>query len=122
VFWKDRNLVFLGCNAAFARDAGFSDPKDIIGKDDYQLGWRDQAEMYRRDDRQVIESGRPKLLIEEPQTALGGNILTLLTNKIPLRDTNGEISGVLGAYMDITERKRADNEIRESEEKKPPAD
>ena len=116
VFWKDKNLVYLGCNAAFARDAGFSDPKDIIGKDDYQLGWRDQAEMYRRDDRQVIESGRPKLLIEEPQTTPEGNTITLLTSKIPLRDTNGEISGVLGTYMDITERKRADNEIRESEE------
>ena len=47
VFWKDRQLVYLGCNAAFARDAGFADPKDIIGKDDYQMGWRDQAEAYR---------------------------------------------------------------------------
>ena len=37
VFWKDKNLVFLGCNAVFARDAGFADPKDIIGKDDYQI-------------------------------------------------------------------------------------
>ncbi|HSD59130.1 MAG TPA: PAS domain-containing protein, partial [Methanotrichaceae archaeon] len=68
VFWKDRDLVYLGCNAIFARDAGFVDPKDIVGKDDYQMGWRDQAELYRADDRQVIESGRPKLLIEEPQT------------------------------------------------------
>ena len=117
MFWKDRNLVYLGCNQSFARDAGFADPRDIIGKDDYQLGWRDQAELYRRDDRQVIESGRPKLLIEEPQTTPDGNILTLLTSKTPLRDTHGEISGVLGAYMDITERKRADNEIRESEER-----
>src|SRR3990172_8669011 len=68
VFWKDRNLIYLGCNAAFARDAGFADPKDIIGKDDYQMGWRDQAELYRNDDRQVIEQGLTKYLIEEPQT------------------------------------------------------
>ena len=47
VFWKDKNLVYLGCNAVFARDAGFADPKDIIGKDDFQMGWRDQAEKYR---------------------------------------------------------------------------
>jgi len=66
VFWKDKNLVFLGCNALFAHDAGFADPKDIIGKDDYQMVWRDQAELYRGDDRQVIESGCPKLLIEDP--------------------------------------------------------
>ena len=78
--------------------------------------------MYRRDDRQVIESGRPKLLIEEPQTTPDGNIITLLTSKTPLRDTNGEISGVLGAYMDITERKRADNGIPGERGTKPPAD
>lgn len=65
VFWKDRDLVYLGCNTIFARDAGFTDPKDIIGKDDYQMGSRNQAELYRADDRYVIESGRPKLLIEK---------------------------------------------------------
>jgi PAS domain S-box-containing protein len=106
VFWKDKNLVYLGCNTIFARDAGFADPKDVIGKDDYQMGWRDQAEKYRGDDRQVIESGCSKLLIEEPQTTPEGNTITLLSSKMPLRSPKGEISGVLGTYMDITERKR----------------
>ena len=110
VFWKDRNLVYLGCNAIFAQDAGFKDPKDIIGKDDYRMSWRDQADLYRTDDREVIESGRPKLFIEEPQTTPSGGSITLLTSKTPLRDSNGEITGVLGTYMDITERKRAEGE------------
>jgi PAS domain S-box-containing protein len=112
VFWKDRNLVYLGCNAIFARDAGFADPKDIVGKDDYQMGWRDQAELYRSDDLAVIESGRSKLLIEEPQTTPDGNAIVLLTSKIPLRSSNGEIVGVLGTYMDITERKRAEEGLK----------
>ena len=110
VFWKDRNLVYLGCNAAFARDAGFTDPKDVIGKDDYQMGWREQAELYRADDRKVVESGCSKFLIEEPQTTSEGNTITLLTSKIPLRNSNGEIVGVLGTYYDITDRKRAEEE------------
>ncbi|HEX7518228.1 MAG TPA: PAS domain S-box protein, partial [Chthoniobacterales bacterium] len=114
VFWKDKNLVYLGCNAAFARDAGFADPKDIIGKDDYQMGWRDRAELYRGDDRQVIESGCSKLLIEEPLTTPEGNTLTILTSKIPLRSSEGEISGVLGTFMDITERKEAEAALSES--------
>ncbi len=105
VFWKDKNLVYLGCNAVFARDAGFANPKDIIGKDDFQMGWRDQADKYRGDDRQVIQSGCSKLLIEESQTTPDGNTITLLSSKIPLRSPDGQISGVLGTYMDITERK-----------------
>ena len=108
VFWKDKSLVFLGCNTAFARDAGFADPKDIIGKDDYQMAWSEQAELYRSDDRSVIESGRSKSFIEEPQATAEGKTITLLTSKIPLRDSNGEISGVLGTYLDITERKKAE--------------
>ena len=108
VFWKDRNLNYLGCNAAFARDAGFGDQKDIIGKDDFQMGWRDQAEKYRAEDCQVIESGCPKLLIEEPQTTPEGKTTTLLSSKIPLLDSNGKTIGMLGTYLDITARKQAE--------------
>jgi len=64
VFWKDLNLVYLGCNAAFANDSGHTSPEEVVGKDDYQMGWRDQAELYRADDRRVIESGQAKLFIE----------------------------------------------------------
>jgi PAS domain S-box-containing protein len=116
VFWKDKNLVYLGCNTVFARDAGFTEPTDIIGKDDYQMGWRDQAELYRSDDRQVIETGCPKLLIEEPQTTPAGDTITLLTSKIPLRNSEGETIGVLGTYMDITERRRTEEALHEREE------
>ena len=115
VFWKDKNLVYLGCNAAFARDAGFADPKDVIGKDDFQMGWRDQAESYRSDDRQVIESGLSKFLIEEPQTTPEGNTITLLTSKLPLRTATGEISGLLGTYMDITERRKLEDQLRHAQ-------
>ena len=110
VFWKGRNLVYLGCNSVFARDAGFADPKDVIGKDDFQMGWREQAELYRADDRLVIESGCSKFLMEELQTTPEGNTLALLTSKIPLRNSNGEIKGVLGTYYDITDLKSAEAE------------
>ena len=110
VFWKDRNLIYLGCNSIFARDAGFTDPKDIIGKDDCQMGWREQAELYQADDLQVIESGCSKFLIEEPQTTPEGNTIILLTSKMPLRNSNGEIGGVLGTYYDITDLRRAESE------------
>ena len=115
VFWKDRDLVYRGCNATFAHDAGFADASAVIGRDDYQMAWRDQAERYRNDDREVIESGRPRLLIEEPQTTPDGTEIALLTSKLPLRGTAGEISGVLGTYLDVTERKLAQESLKASE-------
>jgi PAS domain S-box-containing protein len=117
VFWKNKELTYLGCNIPFARDAGFEKPEDIIGKDDYSMGWRDQAELYRADDRAVIESGRSKLMIEEPQTTPAGETIYLLTSKLPLLDTRGYAIGVLGTYLDITERKRVEETLRESEER-----
>ncbi|WAC04148.1 MAG: PAS domain S-box protein [Methanoregula sp.] len=117
VFWKDKNLVYLGCNTPFALDAGFERPEDIIGKDDYAMGWRDQAELYRGDDRNVIETGKVKLLFEEPQTTPTGEKIHLLTSKVPLRDANDEIIGVLGTYLDITARKKMEEEERLTRER-----
>ncbi len=113
VFWKNLDLVYLGCNEIFARDAGFASARDVIGKDDYQMVWRDQAELYRADDFQVIESGQSRLLIEEPQTTPEGTTITLLTSKVPLRDAAGRITGVLGTYMDISDRKRMEDALEE---------
>lgn len=117
VFWKDRNLCYLGCNPVFASDAGFNSPKELIGKTDYQMGWRNQAEFYRRDDMQVIESGMSKFHIEEPQTTPDGRTITLLTSKMPMRNSEGKIVGVLGTYMDITELKRSKEELLDAKRK-----
>ncbi|HEX2972441.1 MAG TPA: PAS domain S-box protein [Tepidisphaeraceae bacterium] len=117
VFWKDRESRFLGCNRLLAQDAGLDSPQDIIGKVDSELAWKQQAELYRADDRQVIETGTAKLNYEEPQTAPDGRQLWLRTSKIPLRDVHGTIIGVLGTYEDITESKRAQEALLESEER-----
>jgi PAS domain S-box-containing protein len=115
VFWKDKNLRYLGCNTAFANDAGFEQPEEIIGKDDYAMGWREQAELYQADDRDVIERRSVKILFEEEQTTPTGGRIHLLTSKLPLRDADGAIMGVLGVYNDITLRKQAEMKIRLNE-------
>jgi len=111
VFWKDKNFSFLGCNEEFAHDAGFADPKDIIGKDDYQMSWRDNAKSFCDADRQIIESGCPQFLVEKSLTISNGNTITVLASKIPLRNSKAEICGVLGMYMDITERKKMEEKL-----------
>jgi PAS domain S-box-containing protein len=111
VFWKDRESTYLGCNRSFARDAGCQEAAELIGRNDFELGWHDQAELYRADDRAVMTAGAEKLLFEEPQTTPDGQTIWLLTSKVPLRDREGGVIGVLGIYADITEKKRLDAEL-----------
>jgi diguanylate cyclase (GGDEF)-like protein/PAS domain S-box-containing protein len=112
VFWKDRDLRFMGCNTLFARDAGLSHPQQLLGQDDFSMGWREQADLYRTDDRQVMESRRPKLNIVEPQTTPAGAKIWLNTSKVPLQMPNGEVFGVLGVYEDITARRQAEEAVQ----------
>ncbi len=118
VFWKDRNLVYLGCNRAFAADAGLASAQDIFGKTDWDMPWKEQAELYRADDTRVMDSGAPKLDYEEPQTTPDGSIIWLRTNKVPLRDADGNVTAVLGMYEDITDRKRLVQQIQEALERR----
>ncbi|MEI6588025.1 MAG: PAS domain S-box protein [Candidatus Moraniibacteriota bacterium] len=108
VFWKDLDSVYLGCNKIFANDAGFNDPEDVIGKTDFQMYWRNQAETYRAYDKQVTKNDRSELLIEESQATPDGKIMEIITNKIPMHDPIGAVSGVLGTYVDITKIKQAE--------------
>ena len=116
VFWKDRDLRYLGCNAAFARDAGYTDAARVLHKTDHELVWSANAEQYREDDRAVLASGEPRLSYEEPQTTADGRTVWLRTSKVPLRNPDGAIVGVLGIYDDITEYKRTQQALQVSEE------
>lgn len=111
VFWKDLQSRYLGCNSQFARDGGLTGAEDILGKVDQQMSWHDQAELYRADDRLVMQSNVPKLAYEEPQTTPDGREILLRTSKAPLRNSRGETIGVLGVYDDITELKKIENEL-----------
>jgi len=112
IFWKDMDLSYLGCNQVFAQDAGKKSPDEVIGKDDTQMGWKDQASLYQADDKKVIKSGAPKLDYEEPQTTPTGDTIWLNTNKLPLVNSKGQTYGILGTYMDITERKNAEEKLK----------
>lgn len=118
VFWKNKDLVYMGCSRLFAIDAGMTSPADIVGKSDFELPWKEtEAENYRADDLAVMESGIPKLNYEETQHTATGRTIWVITSKIPLRDADGNVIGVLGTYEDITERKIALEKLKKSEER-----
>ena len=116
VFWKDKELNYLGCNRPFAEDCGVGEPSAIVGKSDFDLSWKDLAELYRSDDRTVIDTRAPKLSFEESATKNDGSLFWVLTNKVPLLDRGGAVFGVLGTYEDITARKAIEQELIDSKE------
>lgn len=113
VFWKDKDLRYMGCNPLFALDAGLTHPREIVGKSDHDLPWHQQAERYRADDAAVVATGAAKLNFEEPQGDPKGEQTWLRTSKVPLRDGQGAIVGVLGIYEDITETRRNRDELQQ---------
>ena len=117
VFWKDLHSNYLGCNRSFAMDAGLPDAHAIIGKTDDELPWGgEHAEKFRTDDRRVMESGVEQIGFEEPQLRLDGKVWWVRTSKIPLRDRQNRIFGVLGTYEDITALRQAREALEQAKE------
>lgn len=114
VFWKDRDLNYIGCNKLFAQDGGLERPEQVIGKSDFELVWRHYADRYRAEDRAVIESNMPYLNFEECHVIDEGEIW-VRASKIPLRNEAHEVIGVFGVFEDITDRKQAEETLRQSE-------
>ncbi|MGD1936755.1 MAG: PAS domain S-box protein [Cyanophyceae cyanobacterium] len=105
VFWKDRDSVYQGCNESCARLAGLNSPEDIVGKTDHDLPWKpEETEFFLECDRRVMESGTPELGIIESALIGDGSQIWVETNKVPLRDENGRVIGILGTSADVTER------------------
>jgi diguanylate cyclase (GGDEF)-like protein/PAS domain S-box-containing protein len=112
IFWKDRDLRYLGCNTLFAQDGGVNSSNEVIGKDDFQLAWAAQAAAYRADDQAVMDSGMAKLFFDEKQATPQGGQMWLRTSKVPLRGEDQQVFGVLGIYEDVTERKVSEEKLQ----------
>lgn len=116
IYWKDKNSIHLGANDQFATVAGLQSREQIIGKSDHSLPWGKNADKYVLDDKEVISSGQPRLNIEDVVPLENGKIVTVITNKVPLRDAKGDVIGVLGIATDITDRKKTEEDLLKAKE------
>ncbi|MFA6282066.1 MAG: PAS domain S-box protein, partial [Candidatus Omnitrophota bacterium] len=115
VFLKDSKSVYISCNESYAKDLGVA-PEAVVGKTDYEFFPTYLAEKYRADDKRVIESAKIENL-EEEYVVIGDyfkevkkSIINIV--KIPVRDKAGNVMGLFGFFWDITERKKAEEELR----------
>ena len=114
IFYKDCENRLIRVNRALADATGLSREK-IEGRNAAEI-YPFQAARYWEDDKDVIASGKPKTGIIEPlETIIGQRWLQ--TDKIPYRETNGSITGIVGFSVDITERRQAEEALRKSEQK-----
>ncbi len=112
VFHKDRESVYVSCNRNYAADCGLV-PEQMVGKNDYDFFPRETAGKYRADDQRLMASGATEEIEESYYTRTGEERL-IRTVKAPLRDEQGQVTGILGIFSDITERKRAEETLQKA--------
>lgn len=116
MFWyKDLNNTTILVNQAAANLEGTT-VEAISGKSSWDLYPKEQADAFYRDDMEVLTSGKPKLGIVEQHTSVAtGEKLWLQTGKVPYRDAEGRIIGVVAFAVDITEQKRVEEVLQQKQ-------
>jgi len=117
IYIKDIDGRYIVSNVAHARFLGGRAQDKVVGKTVFELFPRPLAEKYAADDQKVIQTGQPLLNREERSVDETGNEVWNSTTKAPLQDSSGKIIGLVGIARDITKRKKAEEALRESEER-----
>jgi len=112
IYVKDTEGRYLVSNNAFARYLGKTTPDEVVGKTAFDLLPEELASGFYADDQEVIRSGQPLLNKEDHLVDKEGKTIWNLTTKVSLRDSSGNIKGLVGIDRNITHRKRSEEQLK----------
>jgi diguanylate cyclase (GGDEF)-like protein/PAS domain S-box-containing protein len=111
IYFKDRQSRFTRINRYAAARFGIANPALALGRTDFDFFTEEHAAQALRDEQEIVRTGEPLVNVEEKETLPNGGIRWVSTTKMPLRDREGNIVGTFGISRDITQRKRAEEQL-----------
>ncbi|MEQ9407892.1 MAG: PAS domain S-box protein [Fuerstiella sp.] len=111
IYFKDAESRFLRCNQRTADVFGLAGPNDAVGCSDHDFFSREEADEYRADELQIMQTGQPLINKEEYELWRDGTYHWVLSTKLPLRDASGRIIGTFGLSRDISQLKRTEQRL-----------
>ncbi|MDD5101221.1 MAG: PAS domain S-box protein [Syntrophales bacterium] len=118
IYAKDSAGRFIICNEAMVRRMGKTSVNELVGKSDFDFLSPELAQRFHDDEQEILRTGTPLINREEPLTTEDGKITRWnLATKVPLLDKQGNRIGIVGMGREITDRKRMEEELRDSEER-----
>ncbi len=112
IYFKDRECRLLRVSQRMARNLGFSDPSELVGKTDIDLFGESFGQRTLMEDLRIMESNEPIIGLVESRRIEGSGMNWTLTTKVPLHDGSGAVIGLIGITREINELKRTELDLQ----------
>ncbi len=117
IYFKDVHCRFIRCSKSMASRLGAGDPRDVVGKTDFDFHPRELAQEFYNDEQRILVTGEPLINKLEKQVATGGEEIWASVTKVPIYSQGGTVAGIVGLSRDITQLKQTEQALRQAEEK-----
>ncbi len=117
IYFKDKDSRFIRINKAQAKMLGISDPEEATGKTDFDFFAPQHAQEAFDDEQRILTTGEQLISKTERIRTAEGNYIWVSATKVPVRNLDGEITGLVGISMDVTEKYLAEQKLHEARKK-----
>ena len=114
IFFKDAESRIVRSNRAHAQLLGFDDPREVVGKTDFDLFPSEDAQRFYDEEQRMLQAGQPIVARLGQTPSKDGEVLWVSETKIPLKDETGQVIGLVGISRNVTEIKRAEEVLKEA--------